>query len=579
MAFFVKQEPITKGKHSGDIRLRIVNSTYDSSKGYGVHKNYKVLGLLSELKKQYKDPIEHFAKEAKELTLQEKNAHAIEIDAEVFKFNVGCFLPNAMLNKLNLKKLINLAFLSYRGEISPYDAMADLILSRIVCPTSKRKAYLEIIPSLYKKYCENASLNQIYSLLQLLGSQYIDVIDAFNICYARKYKRNVDTLLFDGTNFYFEIDCETDFLKNGKSKENKPQPLLGMGLMLDSEGVPLMMELYSGNEAEPEHAMSIVRHLHDANILTKKMIIVADKAHMTGESIIKYTNTGHGFIISKSPKQLDAETEKWMLEEETQVFNADKLAYVEKYEDVRDKQGNLLYRYKVTKTTRTFEFEDDNGNKVKKEVPVQILATYNESLHKKKVAEITKQVAKAKTMSKAQAKKNILGDSGKYVNLVKKDGETAKVEINQDKIDEDTLLAGYNLIITSEINLEPQDLYDKYHELQEIEHSFRLLKSQLEARPVYVSTEDAIKGHFLINYLSLFIMKIIQKKEFKNAFSMEEIIDFVRKFEMVKDGHNDYICTAKKSEMTEYIKALTNIPSLRYPSKKVVDSYFENFKF
>lgn len=579
MAYFIRKEPIRKGKNAGDVRLRIVNSVYDPQKGYGIHRNHKNLGLMSELARQFEDPIAHFTEECEKLNGEAMTASLEEIDDRDFSFNVGCFLVDAMLRKMDAEKLIGPAFFDYRGKLKPYDVMADLILSRVVCPTSKRKAYLEVIPSLYKKYCEKASLDQIYDVLKLLGSQYIDVIDAYNIRFARNYTRDLDTVLFDGTNFFFEIDLETDFLKKGKSKEERKLPLLGMGLMLDAQGIPLMMGLYPGNEAEPQHAMSIVKHLNDTNILTRKMIFVADKAHLTGESVIRYTNTGYGFIISKSAKQLDKDTEKWMLEERTEVMSGSTLAYVEEYRTVTDSDGEVKYRYKTTKTMHTYEFEDSGGTTVRKEVPVKIVATYNPALARKKNAEISRQEAKARSSTKSQARKDILGDSGKYVCIKDRDGGKAEASVNEDMISHDRLIAGYNLLITTELDMDDEEIYSRYHELQEIERSFRLLKSQLEARPVYLSSEDAIKGHFLINYLSLFLLRTIQKKELKKPVSIEEMFDFIRKFNVAKDGSNNYICLAKKSPMTEYVKELTGLPSLRYPTKKMLDAYFTKFHF
>lgn len=579
MAYFLKKESIKNGKNAGDVRLRIVDSVYDPKKGYGVHKNYKNLGLMSELKKQYEDPEGHFAEECAKLNEETRVSLMQEIDDQDFSFNVGCFLVDAMMRKLNAEKLVNMAFLDYRGKMKPFDVLSDLVLARVVNPVSKRRTYLEVLPTLYRRRCENMSLDQIYDVLKLLGSQYIDVIDAFNIVFARKYTRDLNNTLFDGTNFYFEIDLETDFQKKGPSKEDKKLPLVGMSLMLDAQGIPLLMELYPGNEAEPQHAMSMVKHLNDTEILTKKIIFVADKAHMTGESIIKYTNTNYGFIISKSAKQLDEETEKWMLEEKTDVKSGDKIAYTEEYKEVKDEKGEVKYRYKTTKTMHTYEFVDSSGATVKKEVPIKIVATFNPSLAKKKQIEITREEMKAKKKTKWQAKKDIMGDSGKYVDIIEEKGKKVKVKVNQEKIEHDRLVAGYNLLITSELDMNDEDIYNRYHELQEVERSFRLLKSQLEARPVYLSSENGIKGHFLINYIALLLLRTIQKKELKKRVSIEDMIDYIRKFQVAKDGNDNYICLMKKSPMTDFVKELTKLPPLRYPSKKMLDAYFTQFHF
>ena len=175
-----------------------------------------------------------------------------------------------------------------------------------------------------------------------------------------------------------------------------------------------------------------------------------------------------------------------------------------------------------------------------------------------------------------------LGDTAKYIKIINKDkkGKNVKpiIEIDQAKIDNDIKYAGYNLIVTSEIDMDPLKVYSTYHNLWKIEESFRITKSYLDARPVYVQKKETIYGHFLICYLSLFLLRVMEIKCFKNKVSSYDLINFMRDFRVVDSGNETFINISRNQRANEKIKevtAITNLDAL-YLTKDEVDGLFKN---
>ena len=175
-----------------------------------------------------------------------------------------------------------------------------------------------------------------------------------------------------------------------------------------------------------------------------------------------------------------------------------------------------------------------------------------------------------------------LGDCAKYIKVTNKDKNGKKIkpviEIDQEKLEEDLKYAGYNLIVTSELDMDPLQVYQTYHSLWKIEESFRITKSYLDARPVYVQKRETIYGHFLICYLSLFLLRVLEIKVFKNKINSYDLIHFIRDFRVVKGGDGSYINISRNQSVNEKVKELTGLTNLDalYLSEKEVENFFQN---
>ena len=175
-----------------------------------------------------------------------------------------------------------------------------------------------------------------------------------------------------------------------------------------------------------------------------------------------------------------------------------------------------------------------------------------------------------------------LGDCAKYINVINKDstGKNIKpiVALNQSKIDEELKYAGYNLLVTSEVDMEPLQVYETYHSLWKIEESFRLTKSYLDASPIYLQKKETIYGHFLICYLSLFLLRVLEIKCFKNKINSYDLINFMRDFRVVNKGDNTYINISRNQSLNEKIKKMVGFSNLDalYLTQAEIDNFFQN---
>ena len=314
--------------------------------------------------------------------------------------------------------------------------------------------------------------------------------------------------------------------------------------------------------------------------MTGKTVQVADKGLNCARNIYAaVVEARDGYIFSKSihGKGLSEKEKQWLLlENDANV-----------YTDYLDKDGKLLFRLKSCVDTFSYKFrESDPETGSEKEISFQVkekrIVSYNPSLAQKQKAEIMKMVDKATnyTTYKKMARED-LGDSVKYIQItnIDKNGKNRKpvIEINQAKIDEDLKYAGYNLLVTSELDMEPLQVYHTYHNLWKIEESFRITKSYLDARPVYVQKKETIYGHFLICYLSLFLLRILEIKCFKNEINSYDLVNFMRDFRVVDKGDGTYINISQNQRVNEKIKkliGLTNLDAL-YLTEKEIENIFE----
>ena len=276
---------------------------------------------------------------------------------------------------------------------------------------------------------------------------------------------------------------------------------------------------------------------------------MADKGLNCANNIAFSRKNGDGYLFSKSVKGLSEKEKVWVLLKEG-------------FKDVKDKNGKLLYCYKSCVDKFPYEIEQ-NRKKTVVLLTEKRLLTYNPSLATKKKYEINKMVEKAKELTLFKAKKSEYGESAKYVNFTDKNGKKAKVSINQDAIDKDVKFAGYNLLVTSEIQMSDQEIYDTYHNLWRIEESFKIMKSDLDARPVYVQKESSIKGHFLICYLAVLLERIFQFKILENKYPTTEVYSFIKEFKVIKEG-NKYINITTYSDIIQELSEKFQLPLTNY---------------
>ena len=555
MAYFLKKTNNKKGTY-----LQIYESYYDPERKGGAHRSYKPIGYVHELQAGgIDDPITFFSDEVQKLNQEylkkkqaEKNRQITEESPEKL---LGYFPLKNLNDSLGCKKYIDLmqTVTNFRFNIS--DMMNALVYARLVHPCSKSRTYDEVIPKLFENY--EFSLDQLYSGLEYIGSEYEKIIEIYNHQISHKYKFDTSHTYFDCTNFYFEIDKEDDFRLKGPSKENKKEPIVGLGLLLDANQIPIGMKMYPGNESEKPVLRNIIDDLKQRNHISGRTIQVADKGLNCFNNILHALKAGDGYIFSKSVKTLPETEKTWVLLEND-------------YVDVKNKKNEVLYRIKECVDDFSYSYTDANGSRKTLKLTEKRIVTFNPKLAEKQKYEINRQVEKAKKLKACEAKKSEYGDSAKYVTFVsankkgEKTDEKIRVELNEKAIENAKKLAGYNMIITSEVHMSASEIYAAYHNLWRIEESFRIMKSQLDARPVYLQKEDTITGHFLICYLAVLLTRLFQIHTLNDNYGTEEIFDFIRDFRVAQVSDRKYINLTRKSTFIKDLSSVTGLPLTSY---------------
>lgn len=543
MAYYLK-----KTKLKGRTYLSIDESFYSHDKKGTAHKCFKSLGSVETLKENgMDDPITFYQKEVDELNKNKKDHDVRKISDKSPLIHLGYFPLKSIMEKMKIKKYVDFFKLTTNFEFDLYELLSSLTYARAVNPCSKQRTFYEVLPCLYNPY--DYSYDQLLDGLSFIGGNYQKFVEIFTTNTREIYGLDTSKTYFDCTNFYFEIDREDDFRKKGPSKENRKDPIIGLGLLLDSNQIPIGMEMYPGNESEKPVLRDVIDNLKKRNNITGRTIHVADKGLNCAQNIAFSKKSGDGYLFSKSVKGLPKKEKEWVLLEND-------------YKVVKDKNGKELYRYKSCVDQFPYTVEQEE-----KEITIQLtekrLVTYNPTLAAKKRYEINRMVEKAKSLTFSQAKKDDYGETGKYINFTDEKGGKANVSINQKAIDKDLQLAGYNLIVTSEIRMVDSDIYTTYHNLWRIEESFRIMKSDLDARPVFLQKESTIKGHFLICYLTVLLERIFQFKVLKNKYGTSEIFSFIKDFRVTK-AESKYINTTMDSDFIEHLSENTGLPLQNY---------------
>ena len=566
-------------KKKGDY-LQIYDRYWDPDKKQARYKSIEAIGYVEDLKSDdISDPVAYYKEYVNSLNELNKDENRPRAFNENVEKNVGYFLLYSLLEQLQVKEDIDILASVKNFQFSIYDMLSQLIYARIIYPCSKSKTVSTIFPKLYE-YAK-ISEDQIYDGLSFVGENYKKYIELFNHHYASFYKRDYDHLYFDCTNYYFEIDLPKDDKQKGPSKENRNEPIIGQALLLDGDLVPLAMQMYPGNESEKPYIRNIIEEMKSRYKVEGKTVQVADKGLNCARNIYAAVKEGNdGYIFSKSihGTGLSDTEKKWILLENS----------ANRYKDYYDENKEISFRLKYCIDDFEYSFrqtDEETGKEkiIRFKVKEKRVVSYSPALARKQKAEINKMVEKARNYSTYKnLSREELGESVRYLDITNKDRNGKKIKplirINEEKINEDLSLAGYNLLVSSEINMDPLKIYETYHNLWKIEECFRITKSFLDGRPAYVQKKETIYGHFLICYLSLFLLRVMELKCFQGKLNCYDLIEFIRDFRVVKKDEDTYINISANQKVNEKIKQATgktNLDAL-YLNKKEIKGLFDN---
>ena len=418
--------------------------------------------------------------------------------------NIGYFLLDGLYDALGIYDILNLH--KSRASIG-YDlnGLAKLLVfGRVLNPDSKYKTYgqrdnylLDIVSDSHWK--------EVYRALDELNAKSESIQRRMNLKISNSIGRNTEICFYDVTNYYFEIgenDADGGLRKKGVSKENRNQPIVQMGLFIDDNGIPIAYRLFPGNDTDQTTLRPALEKSID-NMNFGKVVIVADGGLNNGPNIAHILDKGNGYIVSKSTKKSDKTVKAWILEEDGYLWNE-------------------AHTFKVKSKVRTRKIKDADGKQ--REITEKLVCFWSKNHYDRERHENEKFI---EYLDSVIANPDKLKDKPKKIEkflektvVDKSTGEVIKAEtslsVDMAKVQEYLDLMGYYTIMTSEIEKSEKEIIDKYHGLSRIEDSFRIIKSDLEGRPVYVRTQEHINAHFLICFIALTMTRLIQHKVLKH---------------------------------------------------------------
>lgn len=525
-------------KKTGRTQLSIVHGYRDAS-GKPRQKTILPIGYLDVLQKEYEDPIKHFEEIALQMTEDYKNSNSsitLPIDPSQTlpigtdnRRNFGYAALSAIYHELEIDVFFQNRQRMTKAEFNYNSIVRSLVFSRLIAPASK-KASFEYLGHFFER--ADFSLADVYRSLPFIKKYQSDLQIWIHEHIRQNYGRDTSLVYYDVTNYYFEIDEPNEMLRKGISKEHRPDPIVQMGLFMDTNGLPVSYGLFSGNTLDKQTLIPMMDKLQEEYSLGR-IIIVADRGMITGDNIYQTLSDGNGYILSYSIRGSNKEFKEYVLKED---------GY---------RAGESGFKIKSRLTPRKIHVTDVLTGK-KKTIPVdeKHVVFYSPAYAEKARAERAEVLKKAKDMIREPQKYNRSTSYGaaKYISNIAFDKKTGEIytdagktlNLDLDLIAEEEKYDGYYAIVTSEYHLSDEKVIECYRGLWKIEESFKITKSDLETRPVYLQTLEHIQAHFLICFVSLVIARLLEYK-LNRKYGVSAILESLRRCECSLIEQNIYL--------------------------------------
>ena len=414
--------------------------------------------------------------------------------------------------------------------------LSDLIYARVLEPASKRSSFKTASEFMEKPAYK---LHDVYRALDVLGNE-CDFIQSE--VYKNSHfigKRNDQILYYDCTNYYFEIEQEDGDKKYGKSKEHRPNPIIQMGLFMDSDGIPLAFSLFPGNTNEQKSLKPLEQKLI-RDFACRKFIYCSD-AGLASEDIRTYNHLGErAFIVTQSIKKLPAEDKTWALNKSG-------------FKRVADDMPVDITALPDDDTSLYYKEEPYTPKKLHQRLIITYspkYARYQKAIREKQVERAEKMIASGNT--KKQRKNP--NDPGRFIGTiaVTEDGEAAKVHafLDENKIAGEAMYDGLYAVCTDLLDDDVNGILKVSEGRWQIEECFRIMKTDFSARPVYLQDENRIKAHFLICFLALLSYRVLEKK-LDYQYTCEEILDTLRGMNFAGIQEQGFVPLYKRLKITD----------------------------
>ena len=587
--------------------LRVVHNFYVTSNGK--HKQQRMtiknLGplsnyddgkpdLLIRLREKFKQgKLVDLDELEKELDKKAPKKRKIHIDRDKINFdlnpkNIGYFFLNALYCRLGINEILNRIKSDSRIKYDLNGIVKLLVFGRVLNPKSKKRTFEEQRNEYFFPIVQTDNLEEVYRTLDVLAENSEKIQNRMNTKIKNSsIGRKTDLIYYDVTNYYFEtmygdddvyeldenneivkddkgnpIIVKKGFKKKGVSKENKNTPIVQMGLFIDNNGIPISHKLFPGNTQDKTTFKNVLEN--DVKKLNLgRVVAVADNGMNTQENKYLLTEQGNGYIVSKSVKRSWTSQRKWALEEDG-------------YTCITNGLGEVVFKYKSRINEITLTYKNTDGTKSKKKVQEKEIIYWSKKHYEKELHQNKKFIEYLESCKEHPDKlKDRERKSQQFIKTVdvdKKTGEVIhpeKVIIFLDKkLEKYKETMGFYSIVTSEIKTDDKEIINRYHGLSRIEDSFRIIKSDLEGRPIHVWTEEHIKAHFLVCFIALTIIRILQykilKKENKSTLNVdgweqgltaEKIKETLKKFQADQIYEDGYKISKINEEMDKLLKS------------------------
>ena len=533
--FYVIKTVYVNGKQKTKTVERIGNTDEVKQKSKGEDPYIWAKNYVNELNKKEQEGTREILIKKSQTQLIDKNKQN--------SFNCGYFFLEKIYYSLKIEKICEKITDKYQFKYDLNSILSRLIYGRIIFPSSKLA-----INDLSKKFIEqpNFELQHIYRALEVISKENDFIQSELYKNSLKISKRNTGVLYYDCTNYFFEIEEASGIRQYGPSKEHRPNPITQMGLFMDGDGIPLAFNITAGNTNEQETLTPLEKKILKDFELSK--FIVCTDAGLASNDNRKFNNKDNrAFITTQSIKKLKKHLKDWALDTKDWSVVGDNKKYdISKLEETEESKNS-----NYNKTFYKKRWINENG------LEQAFIITYSLKYKNYQQKIRNAQIERAK---KAIQNKNIKIDKcnpNDYKRLILKTNVTADGEIAEKKVytinykaiaEEEKYDGFYGVCTNLEDNVE--EIIKVNQRRWEIEESFRIMKSEFKARPVYLSRDDRIQAHFMTCFIALLIHRLLEKK-IEEKYTSEEIINCLREMNLMYVGEEGYIPAYTRTDLTD----------------------------
>ena len=518
-----------EGKRSTKIYKRLGNEQEILKISNGLSAHEWAEKEVAKLKKAYEEKSLKIIAEFSQSDLIKKDVQT--------SFNGGYLFLQDIYYSLGLNKICKEISDKYRIKYDLNSVLSNLIYTRIIEPSSKLSAF-----ETAKTFLEqpNFELQNIYRALEIIANETENIEAQVYKNSLKVVKRNTKILYYDCTNYFFEIEQAEGIKQYGKSKENRPLPIVQMGLFMDGDGFPLAFVINSGNTNEQITLKPLEKQIIKDFELSK-FVVCTDAGLASIDNRLFNNIQNRSFIVTQSLKKIKGHLRDWALSKEG-------------WHKLNSKKEINLNNIDNSSTNDEIYYKERwiNENNLSQRLIISYSPKY--AAYQRKVR--NNQIERAKNLinNPSSISKSRQNDPSRFVNssFVTTDGEIADkrvLTLNQAAIHNEELFDGFYAVCTTLAD-DISEIIKVNKRRWEIEESFRILKTDFKARPVYLKREDRIKAHFTTCFLSLLIYRILEHK-LKEEYSSNDIINTLRNMNFLKKEGCGYIPTFKRTNLTD----------------------------